>query len=170
MASTAATPSIARVAFGDFEMEMQQTRRVLERVPDAHLAWRPHEKSWTLGALASHVANLPFWALGIISADEFNLEGMGRQQEFPSAQAALAHFDGLVAQVRDALANASDEAMMATWTLRRGSQVIFSMPRLAVLRTSGLNHIIHHRAQLTIYLRLLDVPVPGLYGPSADEK
>lgn len=169
-AAQPATSSIAKTAFVDFETEMQQTRRLLERIPDDRLDWRPHEKSWTLGMLATHVAQLPFWALGILQADEFDLAGMGRMQELTSSEARLAHFDGLVAQVREALAATTDGAMMAPWTLKRGDHVIFSMPRLAVLRTSGLNHIIHHRAQLTIYLRMLDVPVPGLYGPSADEK
>jgi uncharacterized damage-inducible protein DinB len=169
MTDTAAAPSIVRIAYPDLEPELATTRRVLERVPEEHLNWKPHDKSFSLGALAAHTANLLSWVHTVLSQDELDLAGSGRQ-ELPTSRAdILKLFDDGAARLREAMAGASDAAYSQTWTLRMGDHVIMQMPRAAVIRSVGINHMIHHRAQLGVYLRLLDVPVPGMYGPSADE-
>jgi uncharacterized damage-inducible protein DinB len=158
-------------ALGDLDQELRSTRRMLERLPEHRFDWRPHERSWTLGELATHVANLVGWQTQILATDRFDLAtDVTRSGAFESSAALLARFDENVAALRAALAGAPDDALGAPWTLQRGEQVLFTLPRLAALRSMGLNHLIHHRGQLSVYLRLLDVPVPGLYGPSADER
>jgi uncharacterized damage-inducible protein DinB len=161
-------PSLKTVALGDLEHELSQTRRVLERVPDEHLGWRPHPKSWPLGSLALHVATLPAWNTTTLTTEMHDLAGMGRNAPPASRDEILATFDRSVAGLKAVWEAAGDAALGVPWTLRFGEREIFTLPRGAVLR-SGMSHLIHHRAQLTVYLRLLDVPVPGLYGPSADE-
>jgi uncharacterized damage-inducible protein DinB len=149
---------------------MANTRRVLERVPDDKLGWKPHPKSGTVAWLAGHLANLPTWATMTMNADFFDLAApVDRAAEPTSARQLLETFDKNVAAAREALAGATDEQLSAPWSLRHGEHVIFTMPRVAVLRSMVMNHMIHHRGQFTVYLRLNDVPVPGLYGPSADE-
>lgn len=156
--------------FDDLSRELAATRRVLERLPDDQLGWRPHVKSFTLGALATHVATLPGVAHDILRADVMDLATRpSPRQALPSRADLLATFDEQAAAWQDALAAATDEVLQGTWTLRHGTQVLDEAPRLEVLRHWCLNHLIHHRAQLTVYLRLLNVPVPGLYGPTADE-
>jgi uncharacterized damage-inducible protein DinB len=171
--STSAAPSqVRQLALGDFEQEIAQTRRVLERVPDDRFDFRPHPKSFPLGHLASHISTLPFWLISILSADEFDLATVPptNPDELPKTRdAILAKFDENVAAVRAALEAADDDALLRPWTLRKGEHVVMTIPRVAAIRTVGVSHMIHHRAQMTVYLRLLDVPVPGLYGPSADE-
>jgi uncharacterized damage-inducible protein DinB len=157
----------------ELDNEGAKTRKVLERVPEAKLAWKPHAKSFSMGALAQHVATISLWGAMTLEDDKFDLVGP-RTAEFPppvaSQKELLALFDGNLARFRATLAAAEDEHLQAPWSLVKGSQLIFTMPRLAVLREMIFNHTIHHRAQLGVYLRLNDVPVPGLYGPSADEQ
>lgn len=160
-----------QLAIGDLEQELSQTRRILERVPEEHLDWRPHEKSWTLGELAQHIVNLPFWQTRIVEADEFDLATSPPPSAGPrSREELLERFDRSATALRDAVARLDEQALGARWTLRQGDRVLIALPRAAVLRGMGISHLIHHRGQLTVYLRLLDTPVPGLYGPSADER
>lgn len=148
---------------------MAVTRRTLERVPGDRLEYRPHAKSFTLGALAQHLATIPRWGAMTLQTPELDLSGPFPQETDAAVEAILARFDRNLADFRTALAAASDEALLASWTLRSGGKVHFTMPRLAVIRGMVMNHAVHHRAQLGVYLRLLDVPVPSMYGPSADE-
>lgn len=168
--STDAVPSLKRAAFGDFEQELAQSRRVLERIPDQHFAWKPHEKSGSLGQLSGHVAGLPDLALMVLTRDGLDVLGdRPRREPATTRDELLARFDESAATARAAL-EAADEATFAQpWTLRAGERVVFTAPRAGALRTFFLSHLIHHRAQLTVYLRLLNVPVPGMYGPSADD-
>jgi uncharacterized damage-inducible protein DinB len=159
----------------EFDHEMANTRKTLERVPDDKFAWKPHEKSFSMGALASHVSNLPNWMSTTIDMDEFDIAPVNEpvrspEHECHSRQALLETFDNNVSKARSALAQVNDEKMFQPWTLLAGGNKIFSMPRAAVLRSFVMNHLIHHRAQLGVYLRLNDIPVPSIYGPSADEE
>jgi len=157
----------------EFDQEMANTRKVLERVPEEKLSWKPHPKSFAMGALATHVAMIPGWGTFTLEGDSFDLAAPGATTPPPPAgsrKELLELFDSNVAKFRAALVGAEDEHLLAPWSLVKGSQTIFTMPRLAVLRSMIMNHSIHHRAQLGVYLRLNDVPVPGLYGPSADEQ
>jgi uncharacterized damage-inducible protein DinB len=161
--------SLSESLLPEFDLEAANTRRTLERVPDDKLGWRPHPKSGTLGWLAGHVGNLPSWAAIAIGQDVLELDPDYKQEAPASRQEILAAFDKNVAAARAAIAGASDEKLLSNWTLRVAGRDAFTMPKVAVLRSFVMNHLIHHRAQLTVYLRLLDVPVPALYGPSADE-
>lgn len=158
----------------EFDQEMATTRRVLDRVPADKLDWKPHARSMSLGQLASHVAQLPDWVSNIFSADEFDFHPPGgpafESADCKSRDELLALFDQSVAKARTAIAAADEAGLDAPWTLKVGPQTIFSAPRWSVFRGFGMNHMIHHRAQLSVYLRLLDVPVPGIYGPTADEQ
>jgi uncharacterized damage-inducible protein DinB len=158
----------------EFDVEMLNTRRVLERVPEQSLGWRPHMKSMTMRELASHVASLTEWAIMSLSQDEFDLNPPGgpayQRFEMGSVQGSLKHFDEGSRQARELLQTATDETMMRTWTLKTCGRAIMAMPKAAVWRSFVMNHMIHHRAQLIVYLRLNDVAIPGLYGPSADEQ
>ena len=153
----------------ELEQEAAVTRRTLERVPDGRFEYRPHPKSFTLGALAQHLATIPMWGAMTLRTPELDLSGPFPEETDASAEAVLARLDRNLADFRAALAEASDETLLAPWTLRTGDKVHFTMPRLAVIRGLVMNHGVHHRAQLGVYLRLLDVPVPAMYGPSADE-
>ena len=153
----------------EFDQEMANTRKVLERVPDEQLDFKPHEKSFSLLELSSHVTNLLTWTRVTLTTTELDLD-QPWERELPRSRAELlAEFDANAANAREALAAASAEDMKVDWTLKSGDQVWFTEPRGAVFRSFVLSHLIHHRAQLIVYLRLLDVPVPGMYGPSADE-
>jgi uncharacterized damage-inducible protein DinB len=153
----------------EFDQEMANTRTLLERLPDGRLDYRPHKKSLTMLELASHVANLPTWTGMTLTTEELDLD-QGWSRELPTTVAELlGAFDTAVAEARAALVSATAQDLEVSWTLRTGDRTHFSLPRAAVLRTFVLSHIIHHRAQLGVYLRLVDVPVPGMYGPSADE-
>jgi uncharacterized damage-inducible protein DinB len=158
----------------EFDTEMASTRKVLERIPESKLAYKPHPKSGSLEWLAWHVADLPHWIVETINKEELDVAPVGAAPGGPpkieSREKLLASFDQKVAAGRAAIAGASDDHLAKTWTLKAGSHTIFSMPRSAVLRSFVMNHLIHHRGQLSVYLRLNDVPVPGMYGPSADEK
>jgi uncharacterized damage-inducible protein DinB len=165
--------SIAQALLPEFDHEMANTRKCLARVPNDKLDWKAHEKSYDLRGITTHMANMPKWTVMTINEQSFDMEPEGEEpiQEEPieSVEAALEMFDANVAAAREAIANASDETLMATWSLLKGGEEIITMPRIAVLRSFIMNHMIHHRGQLGVYLRLNDVPVPALYGPSADE-
>lgn len=164
---------LSDILLPEFDQEMAGTRRVLERVPDGRFDWRPHERSMPLGYLASHLAELPSWIVMVLEKDSLDIAPPGgepyRSRELGSRDELLQAFDANVAAGREALSGAADEVFGESWSLLRGGETMFTMPRLAVLRNMVLNHAIHHRAQLGVYLRLNGVPVPGLYGPSADE-
>lgn len=166
--------SMSESLLPEFDHEMANTRKTLERVPDDRLDWKPHEKSYALRELATHLATIPSWAQPTIEQDALDLSPPGappfRAVPVRSRQEALETFDKNVMAARAAIAGASDELLLKPWTLLSGGQTIFTMARIAVLRGFVMNHIIHHRAQLGIYLRLNDVPVPSIYGPSADEE
>lgn len=153
----------------EFDQEVKSTRRLLERVRDEDFTYRPHEKSMPLGRLAAHIANVFSWTRPTLELTEMNLAGPYELPQLDTADAVRAHFERMVTEARAALEGASAEDMRGIWTLRSGDEVYFAMPRAAVIRTFVLNHLYHHRGQLTVYLRECDVPVPGMYGPSADE-
>lgn len=165
--------TIAERLMPEFDREMAVTRTALERVPEDRMSWRPHEKSYTMGSLATHIANLANWAVMTIEEDTFDMSPGGaevrRTEAASSVSEVLETFDSNVAAARAAIAAAGDEVMMAPWSLLADRETVFTMPRIAVLRNWVMNHTIHHRAQLCLYLRLNDVPVPAIYGPSADE-
>lgn len=161
--------TIADALLPEFDHEMGVTRRLLERVPEDKLAWRPHAKSYSLGELATHVATIPFWGLPTLTQPELDLGRTNHNTLATSRADLLARFDTHVADTRAALVGRTDAEMMAVWSLKHNGQNLFTMPRTAVWRGFVLNHLIHHRGQLSVYLRLNDVPVPAMYGPSADE-
>ena len=158
----------------EFDQEMANTRKTLERCPEDKFGWKPHPKSFSMGSLATHIANMTGWAVDIIEKDTFDIAPPGappyKEEPAASRQELLALFDKSASAARAALAGSTDEGLAQTWALLAGGQTILSMPRIACIRSFVMNHTIHHRAQLTVYLRLNDVPVPALYGPSADEQ
>lgn len=160
--------TIAQSWIPEFDAEMKTTRRVLERVPSDRGTWKPHEKSFSLGHLAQLVARMPSWHVFTVDRDVVDIAGFGGYS-YETTQTLLAEFDRNVRDGRAALQRASDESLGRTWTLKWGEQVVFSAPRGDVLR-QNMNHLYHHRGQLTVYLRLVDVPVPQVYGPTADER
>jgi uncharacterized damage-inducible protein DinB len=155
----------------EFDHEMGTTRRVLERVPEADFAWKPHEKSMSLGQLAGHLTNLPTWFSVILERTAYDLQTLDRRpKEPPSRDKLLQEFDAQVATARTCLNQRSDAEMLAPWTLKNGGQEVFTMPRISAVRGFVMNHSIHHRGQLSVYLRLRNVPLPSMYGPTADEE
>jgi uncharacterized damage-inducible protein DinB len=156
----------------EFDRECATTRKLLERAPAEKYSWKPHLKSYSLGQLAGHIANLPQWVAGSLLPGEYDLAkaGLGGAPKEPAGREALLKtFEESVAAAKAAMAQLDDAKAMGTWTLRKGPVVIMEMPRIAFVRTILMNHGIHHRGQLSVYLRLLDVPVPVIYGPTADE-
>lgn len=153
----------------EFDHEMATTRKVLERVPEQRFDWKPHAKSMTLGGLATHVANIVYWGEVTLSQAEINLEGNPSTPPAPTRTELLAKFDKHVKATRAQLAGKSDAELMAPWSLKNGKQTFFTMPKAVVWRSFVMNHLVHHRAQLSVYLRMNDVPLPAMYGPSADE-
>ncbi|RMH19521.1 MAG: DUF664 domain-containing protein [Acidobacteria bacterium] len=164
--------AIVDALLGEIEHEAENTRRLLEVVPADKLGWQPHEKSMTLGRLAGHIAEAPGWVRGMAHRDELDFDSPEMAAFAPYAAAdkedLLATFERQIEVCRQTLTGLSDEAMMGTWTARRGEKVLMQMPRLMAIKGMVLNHTIHHRGQLTVYLRLLDVPLPPIYGPTAD--
>ena len=156
----------------EFDREMGLTRRLLERLPDGQFTWKPHEKSMTLGRLAEHLAELPGWAkVAIMDAGiEMTTERPPDYVRPATRDAVLAQFDKYLKEGRAHVAGKTDGEFQAPWTLRAGGKEVFTMPKIAVMRNFVMNHIIHHRGQMTVYLRLNDVPLPSIYGPSADEQ
>ena len=157
----------------EFDNEMANTRKTLERVPHDKFDWKPHEKSTAMGGLATHLSNIPTWAGYTIDQDSLDLAPEGKplpHAELPKSQAELlATFDANVAKARAAIAGVSDAELFKPWSLMSNGSTILTLPKIAVLRGFVMNHVIHHRAQLGVYLRLNDIPVPSIYGPSADE-
>jgi uncharacterized damage-inducible protein DinB len=156
----------------EFDHEMGTTRRLLDRVPEAEFAWKPHDKSMSLGELSAHLSNLCEWANIILSATSFDMASAStdRRSRMPTSRAALlATFDNKVAVARASLASKTDAELTVPWTLKSGTQEIFTLPRISAIRSFVMNHTIHHRGQLSVYLRLKDVPLPSIYGPTADE-
>ena len=162
--------ALSQAFAAELKHEAATTRKMLERVPEDKLDWKPHEKSMTLGRLAGHVAELPTLIKATLAADEIDFAS-GQYKPFsPSNASELTKtFDKNVGEALELLQDQSDEQLQKTWRLRRGEQVFLEVPRKAALRTVGLSHLIHHRGQLSVYLRLLDVPLPSVYGPTADE-
>jgi len=156
----------------EFDHEMGTTRRVLERTPEAEFAWKPHDKSFSLGQLASHVANIPHWVDAIAKNTVFDVADAGdaRPRLPESVAALLSQFETNIKAARASIAAMSDAEFLAAWTFKNNGQVVFTMPRAAALRSFVMNHMIHHRGQLTVYLRLKNVPLPSVYGPTADEQ
>ena len=153
----------------EFDHEMGTTRRLLERIPDEKFDWKPHQKSMTLGGLATHLSNLPNWGTTILNDASYDLAaGPPNLTQSASRGDVLAQFDTATARTRAAL-DKTDAELGAQWKLKRGEQELFSLPRAAAFRTFVLYHVVHHRGQLSVYLRLNDVPVPAIYGPTADE-
>jgi uncharacterized damage-inducible protein DinB len=164
--------TISQSLLGEFDHEIVGTRKTLERLPEGKFDFKPHEKSPTMGWLAGHVAHMTQWGTMTCTTESVDLAAPEYRERPPqpkTAQEAVAAFDKTSAEFRAALEHTTDEQMMQPWTLKKGDQVLFTMPRVAVLRGMVFNHLIHHRAQLTVYLRMNGVPVPALYGPSADE-
>ena len=154
----------------EFTHEATSTRRMLEKVPHEKADWKPHGKSMSLAKLAAHVANIPAWMSIILTSDEFDFAKAGYKEDAAaSEEELLTVFDRKYRQALQDLQAASDETLRGNWTFRSGDHIIFTLPRIAAIRTLAMNHLLHHRGQLSVYLRLLDVPVPGMYGPSADE-
>ncbi|HXG94767.1 MAG TPA: DinB family protein [Blastocatellia bacterium] len=158
------------IIIGELKHEANTTRKLLERVPEPALGWKPHEKSMSLGRLAGHVAELPGLIVPIVNQDELDFASGDYKPFTPTSRFELLEvFDKALSMAVDALQTATDEQLQKTWRLRSGDKVFGELPRIAMIRGLVLNHIIHHRGQLSVYLRLQDVPLPSIYGPSADE-
>jgi len=173
MASAAGSSlSMKQTALGDLGDELKTTRRLLERAPEDRFSWRPHGKSMSLGELSAHVADLLQLVTAIARNDGFDLASGDAQGPKPPAsrEELLRAFDANASQLESAIEALDDAALAQPWTLRRGEQELFTAPRSMALRRVGVSHLIHHRGQLSVYLRLLDVPLPSIYGPSADEQ
>ena len=166
--------SIAQSMLPEFDHEMASTRKCLARIPSDGLEWSAHEKSWTLRELVTHLTNLPKWTVMTLDQESFEMQPPGeepvREDPVESIEQALEMFDRNVAAARASIEAADDASLMVTWSLLKGGEQIFSMPRIAVLRSFIMNHMIHHRGQLSVYLRLNNIAVPSIYGPSADEE
>jgi uncharacterized damage-inducible protein DinB len=156
----------------EFDHEMGVTRKLLARLPEADMAWTPHAKSFSLGALAAHLSQIPQWAGTILDESSYDIATAGKDpsRTVPTTRAqVLEAFDHAVAEARAKFAARSDAELMAPWTLKRAGQEVFTSPRVAAFKSFIINHSIHHRGQFSVYLRLRDVPLPAIYGPTADE-
>ncbi len=158
------------VLISELQQEAASTRKMLERVPEKSFSWKPHEKSMSLGVLAHHIAELPEWVGASVNQDELDFaEQKYTPKEQTTTEALLKIFDENISNAVECLKNASDEKLLSSWTLRNGEKVYLTMPKAGVVRGFVLNHTVHHRGQLSVFLRLLDVPLPSIYGPTADE-
>lgn len=155
--------------YSDFPFEHASTRRVLQRYPDGKGDWRPHEKSRTIGALATHVADILNRGTAVLETDGMDITGRQPMQPFDAAADLVAYFDAGLDKFNTALSAADLDSLALPWTIRRGDTVLLQQPRRVMLRTLMMSHLVHHRAQLGVYYRLLGIAVPGVYGPSADE-
>ena len=162
-------PTLQTAMGQELKRELAITRRVLERAPSEHFGWKPHPKSMSLGALASHMATLIGFLEMSLGGSELDMATMQWPAPPTTTDEVLRHFDVNAENLHKALADVDDETFQAIWTLRRGDQTLMALPRSMVARTLVLNHLIHHRGQMSVYLRLLDIPVPAIYGGSADE-
>ena len=160
---------IAQMLLPEFDHEMANTRKMLECLPDGKFTYQPHQKSMTLGQLAAHVSEIPSYASGTLKVERMDFTGEEKRFTPSTRKECLEAFDKYVAEARELLAKASDEELAKIWTLTFKGKQIFSMPRAAVLRSMVMSHLVHHRAQLGVYLRMNNVAIPGMYGPSADE-
>jgi uncharacterized damage-inducible protein DinB len=162
---------IAAGLLPEFDQEMAVTRRLLERAPAQAFAWTPHPKSFTLGKLATHLSRIPHWGDRILTGSGYDivLDSTPAAPSHDSPGAVLQAFDITVASVRGLLTTLSDAELMAPWQLKRKGEVLLTVPRVAAFKSFVINHIVHHRGQLSVYLRLQDVPLPPMYGPTADE-
>ncbi|MGG3279194.1 DinB family protein [Paenibacillus solani] len=159
-----------QLIIGDAMQELAATRRILECLPEEHMTWKPHVKSMTLGGLATHLINLLNWQMAILQYPVLDLSAVpSRREALTCREDVLKEFDVNFVKMEQLLADCDEKTLGEEWTLRNGDHIILRQPRAMALRTFGLSHMIHHRAQLGVYLRLLDVPVPGMYGLSADE-
>ena len=155
----------------ELKNEARNTRKILEKLPAEKFAWRPHDKSMTLGRLAAHIAEIPVWINRTLEAPVFDFgTAVLSRETYPDQQTLLQVFEEKQAAAIRALENAGDEMLSEQFTVRRGEQIVFQLPKKVMIRNFAFNHLVHHRGQLSVYLRLLDIPVPGMYGPSADEK
>jgi uncharacterized damage-inducible protein DinB len=155
----------------EMEMEAKKTRLILQKVPTAQFSWKPHEKSMTLQRLANHIAELPEWATLVAATSDVDFATHPFvRSEMHNTEDLLNHFDKCMSLCISAVSALSDGDLASSWTMRRGENVIMTTTKADILRTWVINHTLHHRGQLSVYLRLLDIPVPGLYGPSADDK
>jgi uncharacterized damage-inducible protein DinB len=164
--------SVSQSLLPEFEQEMKSTRKTLERVPEDKFGWKPHDKSRTIGQLAAHLAEIPTWANGAIQKDWVDVKPVTPpppRRALTSRQEILDAFDRGVVALRDLVNSTADQSWMASWTLQASGKTLFTIPRVAMWRSFVMNHMIHHRAQLGVYLRINDVPLPSIYGPSADE-
>lgn len=161
--------TLAEAIQAEFAQESASTRKMLERLPEDELDWQPHERSMSLARLASHLADLPGWAPAVMSTEELDLATVDMPPTVQSKDELLARWDANVEAFQGALAGAGDADLMVKWRLRSGDQVFVNLPRAASLRGFILSHLYHHRGQLSVFLRLLDVPLPAVYGPTADE-
>jgi uncharacterized damage-inducible protein DinB len=164
---------ISDVLLQEYDHEMANTRKMLARIPTEKWGWKPHAKSSSMGDLAVHIMNIPGWMVDTLEKDFFDFAPVGgtpyQQPTAASTEELLKKFDEFVATARAALAKADNDHLMKNWSLKQGGNALFTMPRAAILRGFVINHLIHHRGQMSVYLRLIDVPIPGMYGPSADE-
>jgi uncharacterized damage-inducible protein DinB len=154
----------------EFDHEMANTRKTLERIPEGRLDFKPHERSWSLRELGGHLAQLPKWLVLTLGTTELDISEPFEQPTIEGREDILSTFDASVSEARAALEGATGEDLMVTWSLKAEGEVVFALPRAGVIRSFVLNHGIHHRGQLTVYLRLVGAPLPALYGPSADEQ
>ena len=157
----------SEILIPELRIEAATTRKLLERVPPSSLTWKPHPKSRPLGEIAAHIANIPGLFIASLLEDEFDHDSYTAETD--TVPAILTTFDRNITRAHEVLGSLTDERLLAPWKYRYGARVVFELPRLVVIRTAALSHMIHHRGQLSLYLRMLNVPVPSIYGPSADE-
>ena len=163
--------SIKDALLPEYDQEMGTTRLLLERVPMERAGWKPHDRSMTLGELAAHIVSIVGWVSTVVDGASYDVASESdRPEPFATTDALLAAFDAGVERARRAIDGKSDAEMMAPWTLKKGGQELFTVPRIGVVRSFLMNHLIHHRGQLSVYLRMQDVKIPSIYGPSADER
>ena len=161
--------AIKDALLAEYDHEVGTTRKLLDRVPDAQLGWKPHDKSMSLGGLATHLSNIPNWTGTLLNESEFDVAGAPPNLQAKASRAEILEaFDASTRQARRSM-DKTDAEYLAPWTLKRGGQIMFTMPRIAAFRSFVLSHMIHHRGQLSVYLRVHNVPIPAIYGPSADE-
>lgn len=161
----------AKAMLAELKRESGNSRTMLQRLNADSYNWKPHEKSYSLLALAQHIANIPVWVQYIVKQDEYDLtQPIANEGGINTVPALIDFFDKRIEEAEAILTTVSDEQLNAPWTLRRAEHIVYTLPKKVALRYMVLNHIVHHRGQLSVYLRLLDIPVPGMYGPSADEK
>ena len=165
------TMTIGQMIAAELKQETGSTRKMLERIPAEKFSWKPHDKSMTLVRLAGHVVEMVMWTGITLTQDELDFAKSDFQpKEYTEAPEMVADFDKNVADAVESLNSVSNETMMQNWKLRNGEEIYFEMPKAVVMRSMVMNHIIHHRGQFSVYLRMLDIPVPSIYGPSADEQ